>query len=48
MCPISPYANDFLNYSIKIFLIIWIIYVPIVISARLETIIKLLEEKNKK
>jgi len=48
MCPISPYANEFLNFAIKIFLLIWVIYVPIIISARLETIIKLLEEQNKK
>jgi hypothetical protein len=48
MCPISQYGNDFLGFAVKIFLVIWIIYVPIIITARLETIIKLLDEKNKK
>ena len=34
-------------FSIKVFLMIWIIFVPIVITARLERIVKLLEELNK-
>ena len=33
-------------YGIKIFLLIWIVFVPIAITARLEKIIKLLEEKK--
>ena len=48
MCPISTYGNEFLGFAVKIFLVIWIIYVPIIITARLETIIRLLEEKDKK
>ena len=48
MCPISGYSYEFVCYAVKIFLLIWVIYVPIIITARLETIIKLLDEKNKK
>jgi hypothetical protein len=48
MCPLSGYSYDFLSFALKIFMVIWIIYVPIIITARLETIIKLLEEKDKK
>jgi len=36
---------DIWNVGIKIFMIIWLIFVPIAITARLEKIIKLLEEK---
>ena len=32
--------------GIKIFLVVWIIFVPIAITARLERIIKLLEDKK--
>jgi len=32
--------------TVQIFLLIWIIFVPIVITARLEQIIKLLKEKK--
>ena len=48
MCPMARFSDAFLWFAVKIFLLIWIIYVPIVITARLEKIIKLLEEKNKK
>lgn len=33
-------------FGIKIFLLIWIVFVPIAITGRLEKIIKLLEEKK--
>ncbi|MFA5089314.1 MAG: hypothetical protein WC552_09820 [Candidatus Omnitrophota bacterium] len=33
--------------GIKVFLLVWIIFVPVAITARLEKIIKLLEGKNK-
>lgn len=33
--------------GIKVFLLVWIIFVPVAITSRLERIIKLLEEKNK-
>ena len=33
-------------FGIKVFLISWIIFVPIVITSRLEKIIKLLKDKN--
>ena len=33
-------------YGMKIFLLVWIVFVPIAITARLEKIIKLLEEKK--
>ena len=32
--------------GIKIFLLVWIIFVPVAITARLERIIRLLEEKK--
>lgn len=32
--------------GIKIFLVVWIVFVPIAITNRLERIIKLLEEKK--
>jgi len=32
--------------GIKIFLLVWIVFVPIAITARLEKIIRLLEEKK--
>jgi len=32
--------------GIKIFLLVWIIFVPVAITARLEKIIKLLEDKK--
>ena len=34
-------------FGIKVFLLVWIVFVPIAITSRLEKIIKLLEEKNK-
>ena len=33
-------------FGVKIFLLVWIVFVPIAITARLEKIIKLLEEKK--
>ena len=32
--------------GIKVFLLVWIIFVPVAITARLEKIIKLLQEKK--
>ena len=37
-----------LSFGIFIIFAAWIFFVPVVITARLEKIIKLLEEKNKK
>ena len=34
--------------GIKIFLLVWIIFVPVAITSRLEKIIKLLEDKENK
>ena len=34
-------------FGIKVFLLVWIVFVPIAVTSRLEKIIKLLEEKNK-
>ena len=39
-------GNDILCVGIQVFLLAWIIFVPIVITARLEKIIKLLSEKK--
>jgi len=38
-------ADSIMDYGIKVFLLAWIIFVPIVITSRLERIIKLLEKK---
>ena len=51
MCPFMTSSNDITTsiiwYGIKIFLLIWIVFVPIAITARLEKIIKLLEQVAK-
>jgi len=52
MCPVMGgelgYSAKVLAFAVKVFLLLWIIFVPIVITARLEKIIKLLDDKNKK
>lgn len=47
-CPIEGMggAGAFWYFGIKIFFIVWIVAVPIVITSRLEKIIKLLQEKK--
>jgi len=49
MC--APYGGDVEEtiwfMGIKIFLLVWIIFVPVAITARLEKIIKLLDDKKK-
>ena len=47
MCPfIFDGSMDMAFYlGVKVFLLVWVIFVPIVITARLEKIIKLLEKK---
>ena len=52
MCPFMFGQPGYMNYDIicfgiKVFLLIWIIFVPIAITARLEKIIKLLEKDKK-
>lgn len=51
MCPFafsSGSANaDIIYFSIKVFLLIWIIFVPIVVTNRLERIIKQLKKLEK-
>ena len=52
MHPICPFSSNamtgsILCFGIKVFLLIWIIFVPIAITSRLEKIIKLLEDKKK-
>lgn len=48
MCPLNLAQNglnaEIICFGIKVFLLIWIIFVPIAITARLEKIIKRLEE----
>jgi hypothetical protein len=51
MCPLSSMQSmglmdGIMCYGIKVFLLIWIVFVPIAITARLEKIIKLLQEKK--
>jgi len=52
MCPFVFGQGDvnasIICFGIMVFLLIWVIFVPIAITARLERIIKLLEESNKK
>ena len=38
--------DQFVAYGVKVFLLAWIIFVPIVITSRLEQIIKLLKDKK--
>ena len=51
MCPFTlSHAGinaDILCYGIKVFLLIWIVFVPIAITSRLEQIIKKLEKLEK-
>ena len=52
MCPFSlgqagTASADVICFGIKVFLLIWIVFVPIAITARLEKIIKLLEDDGK-
>lgn len=51
MCPFSGNAmsagGGILCFGIKVFLLIWVVFVPIAITSRLEKIIKLLEDKKK-
>ena len=48
MCPINGYGvlANFWCFGVKVFLLVWIIFVPVVITARLDEIIKLLKEKK--
>jgi len=48
MCHFGDYSveKDIWIMGIKIFLLVWIIFVPVAITARLEKIIKLLQEKK--
>ena len=52
MCPfslgqMSSASGDIICFGIKVFLLIWIVFVPIAITARLEKIIKLLADEGK-
>ena len=40
-------TESIFNYGVRIFLLIWVVFVPIAITARLEKIIKLLEAQKK-
>lgn len=42
----SAFMESIVWFGVKVFLLIWIIFVPIAITSRLERIIKLLEEKK--
>ncbi len=45
--PVSSVEENIWGFGITVFLLVWIVFVPIAITARLERIIKLLEEKKK-
>ena len=51
ICPFESGSTDLtasvICYGIKVFLLIWIIFVPIAMTARLERIIKVLEDIKK-
>lgn len=51
MCPFmsgkGSISSEILCYGIQVFLLIWIIFVPIAITNRLERIIKQLEKLEK-
>lgn len=51
MCPFTfgsdSISGDILCFGIKIFLLIWIVFVPIAITNRLERIIKQLKKLEK-
>ncbi len=38
-------STEMIRFGVKVFVLLWIIFVPIVMTARLEKIIKLLEKK---
>lgn len=47
MCPLGYTQGEFMvmaSFGIKVFLFLWVIFVPIVITSRLEKIAKLLED----
>jgi hypothetical protein len=48
MCDISSGSMEASIWAmgIKVFLLVWIIFVPVAVTARLEKIIKLLEDKK--
>ena len=55
MCPIgskiypmmmSDGMDPVTGIGIKIFLLVWVIFVPVVITARLDKIVKLLQDKK--
>ena len=49
MCPyFGGIEEKSLCFGIFVIFAVWIFFVPVVITARLEKIIKLLEEQNKK
>ncbi len=52
MCPWTSgqagAVQGFVCFGIKVFLMIWVLAVPIIVTSRLDKIIKLLEEQNKR
>ena len=51
MCPLADGNSGSYAvwcFGLKLFFLVWIIAVPVIITARLERIIKLLEEQNRK
>ncbi len=47
-CPFKGYSLELSiwYFGLKVFLLLWIVVVPVVITSRLEKIIKLLQEKK--
>lgn len=50
MCPISSLQNypvdAFICFGVKVFLVVWIVFVPIAITSRLDRIVKLLQDRK--
>lgn len=48
MCHVSDYSSDtrFWYFGIRVFLLVWIVFVPVAMTARLEKIIQLLKDKK--
>ena len=49
MCPIAEGAGAYglWCFGLKLFILVWIVAVPVIITSRLEKIIKQLEELNR-
>ena len=47
MCDIPDGSEGLWYFGLRLFFLVWVVAVPVIITTRLERIIKLLEELNK-